>query len=142
MDPAFWDSSSLVPLCVAQPSSLAVRQLSANYRIHVWWSAPVEVRSAIARLNRMGLLTQAEVTQAQQVLSRLKMNWREVLPSKALRDDAETFVDRFQLRAADAQQLAAAFIWSLRRPVGRVFISGDIQLLEAARQLGFQTIQA
>jgi predicted nucleic acid-binding protein len=108
MDPAFWDSSSLVPLCVAQPSSSVVRQLSANDRIHVWWAASVEVRRAIARLSRMGLLTQAEADLARNVLSRLKTNWREVLPSETLRSDAEAFVDRFQLRAADAQQLAAA----------------------------------
>jgi predicted nucleic acid-binding protein len=142
MDPAFWDSSSLVPLCVVQAESSRVRQLSASYRIHVWWSAPVEVRSAIARLSRMGVLSQAEIALARNVLSRLKSNWLEVLPSATLRDDAEDFVDRFQLRAADAQQLAAANDWALGRPSGRVFISGDVPLLEAARQLGFQTIQA
>ena len=58
-----------------------------------------------------------------------------------LRDDAESFVDRFQLKAADAQQLAAANIWALGRPIGRFFLSGDTQLLEAARQLGFQAIE-
>ena len=141
MEPAFWDSSSLVPLCVVQPSSTIVRRLSAQYQVVVWWTAPVEVRSAFARLVRTGLLSQTDFAAAQKVLKVLRQNWTEVQPSRQLRDDAEGFVDRFQLKAADAQQLAAAFTWSLSRPRGRVFLSGDIQLLEAARQLGFQGLQ-
>lgn len=142
MDPAFWDSSALVPLCVTQPSSSLVRQLSVNYRIHVWWSAPVEMKSAFARLVRMGQLTRLEWSDAQRVLVFLRDNWHEIQPSQSLRDEAEAFVDRFQLRGADAQQLAAAYVWAVGRPTGRVFISGEVQLLEAARQLGFQAIPA
>ena len=88
----------------------------------------------------MGQLGHADLVGAQNVLRVLRMNWTEVHPSKQLRDDAEAFVDRFQLKAADAQQLGAAYIWSLRRPLGRVFLSEDLQLLEAARLLGFQAI--
>ena len=141
MEPAFWDSSSLVPLCVTQPSTTVVRQLSAQYGIVVWWSAPVEIRSAFARLVRTDLLSQADFAAGQNVLRVLRLNWREVLPSRPLRVEAESFVDRFQLKAADAQQLAAAYTWSLGRPSGRVFLSGDEKLLEAARQLGFQAIE-
>jgi len=71
-------------------------------------------------------------------MDQLRQSWAEVLPSRQLRDEAESFVDRFQLRAADAQQLAAAYVWCLGQTRGRVFLSGDIQLLEAALQLGFQ----
>jgi len=140
MEPAFWDSSSLVPLCVVQPSSTVVRQLSAKYQVVVWWSAPVEVRGAFARLARTGQLTQSDSVSAQNVLRVLRMNWREVQPSEQLRVEAESFVDRFQSKAADAQQLAAAHVWSLGKPAGHVFLSGDKQLLESARQLGFQVI--
>ncbi len=142
MADAFWDASSLVPLFLRQPSSSTALQLVRQYGIVVWWSTPVEVRSAFARLLRMGQATPPEFSAAQMDLAQLRMSWREVLPSPALRDQAELFVDRFQLKAADAQQLAAAFDWVIGRPSGRVFISGDVQLLEAARQLGFQAIQA
>jgi predicted nucleic acid-binding protein len=65
-----------------------------------------------------------------------------VLPSDSLRDEAERLIDRFPLRAADALQLAAALSWCIGRPKGRVFISGDRQLLDAARELGFHVIEA
>ena len=141
MDPAFWDTSSLVPLCVVQPSSTVVRQLSAQYEIVVWWSSPVEMKSAFARLIRMAQLSPADLHKAQDVMRSLRQNWQEVMPNQQLRNEAEGFVDRFQLRAADAQQLAAAYIWAAGRPAGRVFLSGDLQLLEAARLLGFRAIQ-
>ena len=140
MEPAFWDTSSLVPLCVVQPSSTVVRQLSIQYQIVVWWSTPVEIKSAFARLVRTGLLSKPDSLAAQNVLEVLRRNWREVQPGEQLRALAETFVDRFPLKAADAQQLAAAYKWSVGQPHSRVFIGGDIQLLESARQLGFQTV--
>jgi predicted nucleic acid-binding protein len=141
VEPVFWDASSLVPLGVGQPSTSVVRPLSAQYQIHVWWLFPVEVRSAFARLLRMGQITAIEFSYAQNVLNVLRLNWREIQPSQQLRDYAESFVDRFQLKAADASQLAAAFDWCLAMPNSRVFLSGDKQLLEAARELGFQAIE-
>lgn len=90
----------------------------------------------------MGHLPPLGFAQAQDDLAQVRLSWREVQPSVRVRDHAESFVDRFQLRGADAQQLAAAFVWALGRPAGWVFISGDVPLLEAARLLGFQAIQA
>jgi predicted nucleic acid-binding protein len=142
MEPAFWDSSALVPLCVTQPSTQVVRKLSGQYSIVVWWAAPVELRGAFARLLRMGQLTPAEQTQAQIVLEGMRRNWREVDPDGHLRDRAESLVDRFSLTAADALQLAAALAWCLGHPRNRPFLSGDAHLLQAARQLGFHAIEA
>ncbi len=59
----------------------------------------------------------------------------------AVRDRAESLVDRFQLTAAVALQLAAALTWRLGHPRSRPFLSGDAHLLDAARQLGFQGIE-
>jgi predicted nucleic acid-binding protein len=72
----------------------------------------------------------------------MRSDWREVDPSESLREQAERLVDRFPLKAADAQQLAAALTWCIGRPKGRAFISGDGQLLDAAKQLGFHAIEA
>ena len=142
MDYAFWDASALVPLCVLQRATPVVHALSARYRIAVWWSTPVEMRGAFARLLRMGQLTPARHVAAQFELGQFQAVWREVHPSKELREQAERLVDRFPLKAADALQLAAALSWCIGRPKGRVFIAGDRQLLDAARELGFHAVEA
>ncbi|MGB8261354.1 MAG: type II toxin-antitoxin system VapC family toxin [Terracidiphilus sp.] len=142
MEEAFWDSSALVPLCVQQQSTPVVQALAGRYLMVVWWSTPVEIRGAFARLVRMGQLTSNGPVGAQVELENFRSVWQEVPPSEELRAQAERLVDRFPLKAADAQQLAAALTWSFGRPRGRVFISGDAQLLDAARQLGFQAIEA
>jgi predicted nucleic acid-binding protein len=142
MDYAFWDASALVPQCVLQQANPAAQALNAQYRMAVWWSTPIEMRSSFARLVRMGQLTPNEHVQAQVRLDRMRSIWKEIDPSEPLREQAERLVDRFPLKAADAQQLAAALAWCIGRPKGRVFISGDSQLLVAARQLGFHAVEA
>jgi predicted nucleic acid-binding protein len=142
MEQAFWDSSALVPICVQRQAGATVRQLVRRYAMVVWWTTPVEMRSAFTRLLRMGQLTSSEHISAGQGLDQLRHGWRELQPTEQLRVEAETLVDRFPLKAADALQLAAALAWTLGKPHNRLFISGDAQLLEAARQLGFQTIEA
>lgn len=140
MDFAFWDSSALVPLCTQQQATPAVQALSGKYRMSVWWSTPVEMRAAFARLVRMGQLTPKALLQAQLELEKFRESWREIGPSHQLRERAERLVDRYPLKGADAQQVAAALTWCAGKPRGRAFISGDVQLLHAAHKLGFQTI--
>lgn len=115
--------------------------LSKKYRVVVWWATPVEVRGAFARLLRIGQLTSSGNVQAQVILAQLRSKWQEISPDQPLRDQAERLLDRFTLKAADALQLAAALAWTFGRPRARAFISGDTQLLEAARQLGFQDLR-
>lgn len=141
MEPAFWDSSSLVPLCVIQPSTPMVEALSKRYKMIVWWAAPVEMQGALARLVRMSQLSAAGQTQGQIVLETLRHSWREVAPHDRLRERAESLLDQFPLTAADALQLAAALAWCVGHPRNRPFICCDTQLLDAARQLGFQGIE-
>ncbi len=138
MTPAFWETSALVPLCVQQQPSPAVRQLLEQHDIAVWWATPVEMRSAFERLLRMSQLTLPEHAVAGARLEKLRRGWREMQPSEALRSQAETFLMSFPLKVADSLQLAAAWNWCSGHPQTCVFISGDAQLLEAARQLGFQ----
>lgn len=142
MEPAFWDSSSLVPLCVQQQATPIAEALSKSYGIFVWWAAPVEVLGAFTRLIRMGQLNSTGHVQAQVVLEELRRNWREMRPNDEIRAHAERLLDRFPLRSADALQLAAALAWCSGRPRNRAFISGDVQLLDAAGQLGFLAIRA
>jgi len=142
VNPAFWDTSALVPLCVQQQPSPAVRQLLEQHEIAVWWATSVEMRSAFERLLRMGQLTVPEHVAAGVRLERLRRGWRELQPSEALRSRAETFLLSYPLKSADALQLAAAWMWCSGQPQNYVFISGDVQLLEAARQVGFQIVAA
>ena len=109
MNAAFWDTSALVPLCVQQQPSPAVRQLLEQHETAVWWATPVEMRSAIERLLRMSQMSGPEHAAAGVRLEKLRRGWRELQPSEALRSHAETFLISYPLRAADALQLAAAW---------------------------------
>lgn len=141
MEPAFWDSSCIVPAIVIQQTSLKVKELTAAYRMVVGWTAPIEVRGGVARLARMGRITPREQVQALILFDQLRSQWREVALGPAVREKAEDFVERFPLRAADALQLGAAWAWCQGHPRNRPFISSDAQLLDAAREMGFHIIQ-
>ena len=46
----FWDTSAIVPVCVAEPASAKVRRLvEEDPSIVVWWATRVECLSALAR---------------------------------------------------------------------------------------------
>lgn len=141
MTPAFWDSSALVPLCVNQKASAAARRLIRQHPMVVWWATPIEMCSAFERLMRMGELRPAQRQGAENRLDLLRRGWREMQPSEALRVEAMGLLTRFPLKSADALQLAAASIWTLGNPAGRVFIAGDAQLLEAAERLAFDIVE-
>lgn len=139
--PAFWDTSALVPLCVRQsitPSAIAL------YKLHeavVWWATPVEIASALARLVRMKQLDTNDWTKARKLAKRLAESWAVLQPSDALREKSMQIVDRYDLRAADSFQLAAALEWCEDAPHGRVFLTADQQLREAALLSGFDAKQ-
>ena len=139
--PAFWDSSALVPLCVRQgitPRAIAL------YKIHdaaVWWAAPVEIASALARLVRMKQLDSDDWIKARKLAKRLADSWSVIQPSDALRAKSIQLVERYDLRAADSFQLAAALEWCEDAPQGRVFLTTDQKLREAALLSGFDAKQ-
>lgn len=108
----------------------------------VWWATVVEIRSALERLLRLKELNTTEHAGAEKRLVHLQRTWTEIKPEGALRSDAERLLSRFPLRAADALHLSAAMTWAMGRPQGRVFISGDAVLFQAAERLGFQAVEA
>jgi predicted nucleic acid-binding protein len=115
-------------------------QVIALYRRHnvvVWWSTPVELGSALARLIRMGQLNPAEAARARRLGKSLAEVWAVIQPSDGIRHTATELVDRYELRAADALQLAAALGWCENAPQGRVFLTADQKLREAASLSGF-----
>lgn len=134
---AFWDASALVPLCVGQSTTPRAIALYKTYEAVVWWATPVEIASALARLGRMKQLDSSDWARARQLAAALADAWFVIQPSAGLRAKATQLVDRHDLRAADALQLAAALEWCQDAPQSRVFLTADQKLREAAILTGF-----
>ena len=137
----FWDSSAVVPLCLAEPRTPVVRPLVAtDPSVIVWWGTRTECVSAMLRAQRSGILGSTPSADARMILERLASTWSEVQPGEPLRVRAERLLAVHPLRAADAFQLAAALLWSRGETAGRGFVSFDQRLREAARREGFTVL--
>ena len=138
----FWDASAIVPLLIEERSSQALRALLTDDPLMVvWWATPTECASALARLDREGLLDAQSVRSAHKRLSQLVANWQEVDPHDEVRETAARFVRVHPLRAADALQLAAAFVAAARRPSSLEMVVLDERLAAAAQKEGFSVIE-
>lgn len=132
----FWDSSALVPLCVAQPATARARELHReDPELVVWWGSVVECSSAISRVERAGGLSEADAGSARASLAQLRLTWFEVQPGDVLREQAIRLLRLHPLRAADALQLASALEWADSPPVG-AFVTFDERLRSAALREG------
>jgi hypothetical protein len=135
----FWDSSALVPLLAAEPATRRVHTLySQDAEAIVWWATPVECASAIARLERDEALSPSDAATAFARLDALAASWLQVEPSDEVRETARRFLRVHPLRAADALQLAAAFVAAERRPPTMTVVTLDDKLRTAAGREGFQ----
>lgn len=139
--PAFWDSSALVPLCVHESASRRAHSQLRKFLPVVWWGSLVEVHSAIARLYRLGKLNDGEKQKALLHLDLLNRGSREILPGDHVRDLAIRLLDVHELRAVDSLQLAAALTWCQQRPTKRDFVCSDERLSKAAAAVGFSVLQ-
>jgi uncharacterized protein len=137
----FWDASAVVPLLVAEQSTPRLQALAArDSAMLVWWASAVECISALARLERDGVLAPAAMTLALQRLHKLSAGWHEIDPSDEIRETAARFLRVHALRAADALQLAAAFAAAERRPASLEIVTLDERLANAARKEGFAVL--
>jgi predicted nucleic acid-binding protein len=139
--PAFWDSGALVPLCLHESTSRQAHAQLRKFLPVVWWGSLVEVHSAIARLHRLGQLTEAEEQNALSQLDLLNRGWREILPGDPVRELATRLLDAHDLRGADSLQLAAAMTWCQHRPAKREFVCADQRLCKAAIAAGFSVLE-
>ena len=112
--------------------------LYRRYGLVVWWATVVEIASALRRLVRMKQLTPADWTVSQRLALELAGAWLVIQPSNSLRAGAVQLVERYDLKVADALQLAAALEWCENIPQGRVFLAADQRLREAAILCGFE----
>jgi predicted nucleic acid-binding protein len=137
----FWDSSAIVPLLLAEAATPTVQAIAAkDSSILVWWATEVECASALARLEREGGIDATGAAHAFERMAQLADGWYEVDPSDGVREAAVRFLRVHQLRAADALQLAAAFVAAERRPSTLELVTLDERLAAAARKEGFMVI--
>lgn len=133
----YLDTSALVPLLIAEPTSDTCRELwDAADAVATSQIAYVEVTAALAMAERLKRLTARQHTAALGVLDRL---WAEV-DVVAVDDDLVRRAARLArdhgLRGYDAVHCASAE--QLKDP-DLVFVSGDRKLWAAATTLGLST---
>jgi predicted nucleic acid-binding protein len=134
----FWDASAVVPLLVDEPSTSRVQSLlSTDPAILVCSGSEVECASAVARLERDGLLDDRAAGLAFRRLRDLAGAWHEIDPGDGVREAAVRFLRVHPLRAADALQLGAAFVAAEGRPTTLEIVTLDERLGVAARKEGF-----
>jgi len=78
---------------------------------------------------------------ASKLAKSLADSWSVIQPSDALRATSIHLVGRYDFRAADSFQLAAALEWCKHSPQGRVFLTADQELRDAALLSGFDAKQ-
>jgi uncharacterized protein len=137
----FWDASAIVPLLAAETTTRSLQALARrDSDMLVWWGSQVECASALSRLERGALLDRKGAALAFGRLKQLADGWHEVEPSEIIRENALRFLRVHPLRAADALQLAAAFLAAERRPSSLEMVTLDERLAEAARKEGFELV--
>jgi uncharacterized protein len=137
----FWDASALIPLCLQERQSTALKRLAQeDESLAVWWGSSVECLSAFARLRREAVLSETEEEQACLILRALQGALTEIEPTPAVREQAGRVLRLHPLRAADALQLAAALVWCQGDPLQHGFVCLDQRLREAARREGFTAL--
>jgi uncharacterized protein len=138
----FWDASAIVPLLVAESTTRRLQALAGrDPDMLVWWGSEVECASALALLERAAALDRRGTALGFQRLKQLANGWHEIEPSEMLRESAIRFLRVHLLTAADALQLAAAFVSSEHRPATLEVVTLDERLADAARKEGFLLVE-
>jgi predicted nucleic acid-binding protein len=103
----------------------------------VWWATEVECVSAIARQLRHATVELEDANEGYARLEWLAAQWSVIEPSRSIRQHAISLLQTHDLRAADALQLAAAFVAAEGSPSTLEFVCLDDRLTDAARAEGF-----
>ncbi|MBV8799040.1 MAG: PIN domain-containing protein [Alphaproteobacteria bacterium] len=126
---------------MAEPATQSLTKLvNDDSDIVAWWSSKVECVSALTRRRLEGTLDSDAAQTAFRELERLSAGWDEIEPGESLRETAIRFLRVHPLRAADALQLAAAFVAADGRPSSLELVTLDDRLAEAARKEGFVVV--
>jgi predicted nucleic acid-binding protein len=132
-----------VPLLVVEPTPRDLQALARHDSdMLVWWGSELERVAALGRLERAAALDAKAVALALDRLKKLANGWHEIEPNEIVGETAMRFLRVHPLRAADALQLAAAFIAAERRPASLQVITLDERLADADRREGFALLRA
>ncbi len=130
-----------MPLVITEAVSYRLAELYLeDGAILTWWGSEVECVSAIARLERENKLSPRETGFALEKLDALARSWHRIEPIETIRQTARRFLRVHPLRAADALQLAAAFLASEGQPPSLGFVCLDDRLCTAALREGFPLV--
>ncbi len=137
----YWDASAILPLVVRQAASeAALLELATDPAIVTWWGTRIECTSAMARLEREGLLLGPAADTVRLRLRLVAERWHEIEASEPVRRAALRLLRTHPIRSADALQLAAAVVASEGNPDSLAFVTLDVRLAEAADREGFRVI--
>jgi predicted nucleic acid-binding protein len=137
----FWDSSAIVQLYVEQGLQKPTRRLYVEDEdVVVWWATPVECVSAFIRYRREGGYSEEQMRRVLKRFSAHSRRWDQILPVPVLREEAQRLLQRHVLRAADALQLAAAWLAADQKPDSLEFVSLDERLRRAAEKEGYRVL--
>ncbi len=138
----YWDASALVPLCVQEQTSEAMRALAAgSLPIVTWALSRLEIASAMERRCREQSLSQQGRASALQNLNDLAASWIEIRALEAVALRGARLLATHPLRAAGATQLAAALTAVGDQSAGHEFVCLDHRLADAAAREGFLVLQ-
>lgn len=139
----YLDSSVLVKRFVREQGSPRVREMMRGER-HLATSAlaAVEVRSAVARLEREGRVEDAAVRRLLARLERTLPTMTIIEPRGRTLELAGELVARRPLRAYDAVHLASALRLALESRSAVMFACADAALRDAAAAEGLRTMPA
>ncbi len=134
---AYFDTSALVPLIVAEPGSPVARELwdGASRVASVRLVYP-EARAALAQARRAGRLTSRQLRAAVRALDACYLQLDAVEVDETLAHHAGELAEAHDLRGYDAVHLAAALRLD---DVELVVAAGDRALVAAAGELGLGT---
>jgi len=133
----YLDTSALVPLLVAEPSSAACRRFWDDADdVVACRLAYVEAAAALAAARRRGRLDGAQHAAASALLDRLWLELDVIEADDAVVRAAAGFADRFALRGYDAVHCASAV---RIEDDDLVAATGSVRLLDAWSALGIAT---
>jgi len=135
---AYFDTSALVPLVIAEPSSaICERAWNAARNIAASSLTYVEVHTALAQAERQGRITDAQLAQASAAFEDVWEQVTVVAPADAIIRCAARLGAEFALRGYDAVHCATAMSMSAEQFFA---VTGDRALLDAWRTLGLATV--
>ena len=131
---AYFDTSALVPLVVAEPTTAMCSRLWAeSTRVTSIRLIYPEARAALARAQRMGRLTASQLDGAVAELDSIVDEVDVIELSAEIARSAGHLAQQFGLREYDAVHLAAALVVA---DDDLVLVTGDLELGSAANLAG------